>query len=112
MTENLVLKVRRVFKVLQVLPVHRVQQAQVLLVQPEQRVRQDLPVHRVQLVLVSQFTDSTQTTQRWLPRNRQVNLATDTLQKMEISGYGTLKLKTGTTLVTLKVQQALLVQTV
>jgi hypothetical protein len=50
--------------------------------------------------------------QHLLPRSQQVNLATDTLQKTEVFGYGTLKLKTGTTLGTLKVQQALLVQTV
>jgi hypothetical protein len=47
-----------------------------------------------------------------LPRSQQVNLATDTLQKTEVFGFGTLKLKTGTTLVTLKVQQVQQAQTV
>jgi hypothetical protein len=39
-------------------------------------------------------------------RIQQASLAMDILLKMEIFGYGMLKLMTGTTLVTLKVQQA------
>jgi glyoxylate carboligase len=108
----LVLKVHKVFRAQQVLQAHKVRQALAQLVLQELLDRLVLQVHKVQLVSVSQFTGSTQTTQRWLLRNLLVNLATDTLQKMEISGYGTQRQKTGTMLVTLKAQQVRLEQTV
>jgi hypothetical protein len=56
--------------------------------------------------------DSTQTTQHLLLHSLQVNLVMDTSLKTEVFGCGVLKMKTGTTLVTLKDQQVLPVQTV
>ncbi len=70
-----------------------------------QLARQVQLVLKVRLVLASLSTDNTLTMQHLLLHSQQGNLVMAISPRTEAFGYGVLKTTTGTTLVTLKVQQ-------